>query len=73
MLLEVMRLAEDLGVGFAFPTQTLHVDSLAESAATALVTPPSNEDLAKAIEAFAPNGSQSRPVGKPLTHGYLPE
>lgn len=27
ILLEVMRLAEALGVGFAFPTQTLHIDS----------------------------------------------
>ncbi|HHG84866.1 MAG TPA: mechanosensitive ion channel family protein, partial [Bacteroidetes bacterium] len=29
-LLAIMRLAESLGIGFAFPTQTLHVDSAPE-------------------------------------------
>ena len=73
MLLEIMRLAEDLGVGFAFPTQTLHVESLAEAALVPVLAAPSNEDLTKAIEAFAPNGSHSRPNGKSLTNGYLAE
>ena len=32
VLLEIVRLAERLGVRFAFPTQTLHVESLPDDA-----------------------------------------
>jgi len=36
--LAVLQLAESLGVSFAFPTQTLHVDSVAEAQSTPLAT-----------------------------------
>lgn len=36
ILLEIIALAENLGIRFAFPTRTLHVDSLPEQSADAL-------------------------------------
>ena len=73
LLLEIMRLAEDLGVTFAFPTQTLHLESVAEPISHIPAAVPPNEDLIKAVQAFGPNGALSSPSGKLLTNGYLPE
>jgi MscS family membrane protein len=70
--LEVLRLAKNLGVEFAFPTQTLHVDSMAEAGKRP--TPPQSLEetqLAAAIEAFGPGGNLSRPSPPILTNGYF--
>jgi MscS family membrane protein len=74
VLLEVLRLAEALGVRFAFPTQTLHVESLASAGATRPLHPaPSQEQLARVVRAFAPSGSHSRPVPPTFAEGaHLP-
>lgn len=65
-LLDVMRLAKEVGVEFAFPTQTLHVGSHIEGAYKA-PTPKSSEQLAAAATAFGPGGSLSHPEGIQLT------
>lgn len=64
-LLDVMRLAKDVGVEFAFPTQTLHVGSLVEGAYKA-PTPKSADELAAAASAFAPEGLHAKPDGVQL-------
>jgi MscS family membrane protein len=53
LLLDIKRLAERLGVGFAFPTQTLHVETLA--APTPLAQPqqpavPKAKEISEALE-----------------------
>lgn len=61
-LLEIMRLAADIGVDFAFPTQTLHVDSFQREKAQ-------NDDeltedeLSSIVYEFGPDGERARPDG----------
>ena len=61
-LLEILRLAKALKVEFAFPTQTLHIDShiqgeLAEKPS------PSTDSLIHQIKSFGPNGEDAKPEG----------
>lgn len=61
-LLEILRLAKALQVEFAFPTQTLHIDShiqgeLAEKSS------PSADSLIHQIKSFGPNGEDAKPEG----------
>ncbi len=71
VLLEILRLAKDLGIDFAFPTQTLHVKSMPEPGA---VRPPRTgpENLAEVVTSFGPGGSRARPEGPRITDGFLP-
>ncbi|MEZ4231591.1 MAG: mechanosensitive ion channel family protein [Polyangiaceae bacterium] len=70
--LEIMRLASDLDISFAFPTQSLHLEYVsAPGAARVLPDTRSTEQLAEVIHAFGPDGSRSRPAGPKLTDGYL--
>lgn len=71
VFLEIMRLARELGVGFAFPTQTLHVERLAASAPYARPEVPSLEALTRAVHAFGPDGTSGKPRGSMLTDGYF--
>lgn len=71
IFLEIMRLAASLGVSFAFPTQTLHVDHLAAMGKAREVPKPLPEPaLAEVVQAFGPDGAKARPAGPRLTHGY---
>ena len=72
LLLEVMRLAQELGLSFAFPTQTVHVEAMATAKEHTPIQLPDDVALAKSVEAFAPEGALSRPLGSPMTSGYLP-
>jgi len=68
VLIEIKRLGAELGVEFAFPTQTLHLSREEGTVAT-------NKDLDSlkaSVEAFGPHGSLSQPQGPKLTHGFLP-
>ena len=68
VLIEIKRLASELGVEFAFPTQTLHLSKEEATAAT-------NKDLdalKASVEAFGPEGHLSQPHGTKLTHGFFP-
>lgn len=65
LLLEIMRLANEVGVEFAFPTQTIHMAG--EPAAA-----PEAEALKAAVDAYGPDGARSQPEPTPLTVGYLP-
>ncbi|MFK7990007.1 MAG: mechanosensitive ion channel family protein [Sandaracinaceae bacterium] len=71
--LEVLRLADSLGVQFAFPTRTLHLASRAKETDLAPSPPPSSEALRDAVLGFGPGGSLARPGGPDLVdHGFLP-
>ncbi|MCB9591352.1 MAG: mechanosensitive ion channel [Sandaracinaceae bacterium] len=71
--LEILRLAKDLGVEFAFPTRTLHLATRAQETAAPSSPEPSAEELAAAVLAFGPKGSRSRPGGPTITHGFWPK
>ena len=67
--LNIIRLANDLQVEFAFPTQTLHVASRVEGAQE---IPPvrSRDELAETVEDFAPDGQSGQRSDEPITKGY---
>jgi MscS family membrane protein len=72
VLLEIMRLAADLGIVFAFPTQTLQVDSLAAPGAERQLPPPlPRGELESVIRDFGPGGTKGQPGGHLVTHGYF--
>ena len=62
-LLEVYRLAEEVGVEFAFPTQTLHIDSVFSESPRKVGKDRSEDELAGAVYAFGPEGELSKPRG----------
>jgi MscS family membrane protein len=72
IFLEVLRLAEQLDVHFAFPTQTLHIESQAPREARAPKTQLDEAALANIVRSFGPGGAASRPTPQHLTQGYLP-
>lgn len=61
--LEVLRLAKEVGVEFAFPTQTLHVDSFYGDQPRTVGHERSEEELATSVTEFGPGGSKGRPEG----------
>ncbi len=61
-LLEILRLAQALKVEFAFPTQTLHIDSQTQSDLVKKQTP-SADSLIHELKSFGPNGKQAKPEG----------
>jgi MscS family membrane protein len=68
VFLEIIRLARELHVSFAFPTQTLHVDSLAAPGQAAKAgTSPDTAKLAEIVHAFGPSGARARPSGIQIT------
>lgn len=71
--LEILRLAEALQVRIAFPTQTLHLDSVASPAAMRAPKPMDREALLTAVNTFGPDGERAKPGGRQLSeHGFLP-
>jgi MscS family membrane protein len=71
--LELLRLAQELKVQFAFPTQTLHVDSIAEPGKERRLPPlPAQARMAEVVNAFGPSGSAGRPAAPKITEtGYF--
>ncbi|KAA3657787.1 MAG: mechanosensitive ion channel family protein [Calditrichaeota bacterium] len=67
LLLEILRLAEEIGVEFAFPTQTLHMDSMPEKTPREVGKKLSKDEMADMIAAFGPDGKLSQPGGPKIT------
>ena len=65
--LEWMRLAEDLGVSFAFPTQTLHVDTFGAQPGAPQPAVPNDSTLGEIVEEYGPGGPRSHPRPTLLT------
>ncbi|MEX0721212.1 MAG: mechanosensitive ion channel family protein [Balneolaceae bacterium] len=61
--LEILRLAEEVGVEFAFPTQTLHMDSFYKDEPRKVGEEKSEEELASAVYSFGPKGEKAKPGG----------
>lgn len=62
-LLEVLKLAEDVGVEFAFPTQTLHMDSFYKDEPRKVGEDKSEDDLASTVHSFGPDGEKKSAEG----------
>ncbi len=62
-LLEILRLAKELGVEFAFPTQTLHVDSFYKDEPRKVGEERSEDELTTGVFEFGPGGSKGKPDG----------
>ena len=62
-LLEIYRLADEVGVEFAFPTQTLHIDSVFSDAPRKVGKERTEDELAGTVYAFGPDGELARPGG----------
>ena len=68
--LEILRVAAELGVSFAFPTQTVHVESMAVAAEPAPRGGPSEMgEIAGVVERFGPGGELGR-AGYELSRGF---
>jgi MscS family membrane protein len=67
--LDIMRLAEELDVEFAFPTQTLHVAS-APGQPAVVPAAPGREQLGETVQGFSPTGSSGQRTDQPITAGY---
>ena len=70
--LEILRLAKALGVSFAFPTQTLHIDTLAQSGGhnPSHTGPSETKDLADIVDGFAKDGSLQQYRGSKIADRY---
>lgn len=67
--LEVLRLAKEVGVEFAFPTQTLHMDSFYKDEPRKVGEERSEEELASAAHEFGPDGKKGKPDGVRIFRG----
>lgn len=70
LLIAFKRLAEQIGVEFAFPTRTLHIETQAEATDRRVADPPADDALATTVRAFGPGG-EIDVTGRRLTHGYF--
>ena len=70
LLLSLLELARDLGVEYAFPTRTLHVESLAEARRRPEAAAPAAARLGEVVQAYGPGGAQANPRFD-LTHGFF--
>ncbi len=59
--LAILQLARELGVEFAFPTQTLHLASMPAQGVAATPEALATQELAKIVREFGPHGAQGRP------------
>ena len=67
--LDIMRLTEELGIEFAFPTQTVHIAAL-PGQPQAFPAAASRQELGEIAERFSPAGSAGQRVDTPITAGY---
>jgi MscS family membrane protein len=73
VFLELMRLAQDIGVSFAFPTQSLHVESVVSAHEKASVDVPQDKALRQIVQDYGPDGKRSRPAGPQIANEmFLP-
>jgi MscS family membrane protein len=65
-LLQVLQLAHEIGVEFAFPTQTLHVDSFFQDEPREVGKKYSAKELIRRLKQYGPQGSKTAPDGLQL-------
>lgn len=71
IFLDLARVARELGLTFALPTRTLHVESQAAPEKREPSPAPSPTELAHAVERFAPGGDRVFTPGPRVGRGYF--
>jgi MscS family membrane protein len=71
LFLSALKLAKDVGVEFAFPTQTLHVDSFPQQPSRPVGHALARDRLTGVVESYGPGGPAANPRFA-LTHGFFP-
>lgn len=69
--LDIWRLARDLAVQFAFPTQTLHIETVATSTEMAPHAAPPLSTLQEVVGRFGPGGAAVVPSGPRLEPAFF--
>ncbi|HIA03589.1 MAG TPA: mechanosensitive ion channel family protein [Myxococcales bacterium] len=70
--MEILRLAEEIGVGFAFPTRSIHIETQARPGEKSEANTTGTQELAAIVEGFGPNGKLSKASGYEITNGFRP-
>lgn len=70
--LDIIRLAKDLGVSFALPTQTVHINSMPQPGESwpSHSGPQRPDELVDVVQGYAPGGDRGRPQGLRLAGNY---
>lgn len=66
VFLEIVRLAEKIGVDFAFPTQSLHIETMPEKEPVRKPHDINQKNLSNTAKQFGPDGKEARPSGSGL-------
>ena len=69
--LEILRLAKTLELEFAFPTQTIHVESFSDKDIDREIQKLEKGELSQTAEAFGPGGKEAQPGGLGDFHSSL--
>lgn len=70
IFLDVWRLAKELGVSYAFPTRTLHLETQAVPQELPARAVPDAERLKETVDAFGPGGREVVPPGQRVHPGF---
>ncbi|MEE2829322.1 MAG: mechanosensitive ion channel family protein [Myxococcota bacterium] len=73
LMLEWMRLAEELGLSFAYPTQSIQVETLEAQGQGKGTGQRPREDYASLIRSYGPEGDRSTPQTPHFTEGFWPK
>ncbi|MEM7402433.1 MAG: mechanosensitive ion channel family protein [Myxococcota bacterium] len=71
ILLDILRLCKQLGVDFAYPTQTLHVERMATPDKPPQSTAAPDDQLQQTVQGFGPGGKSVIAPGPRLGEGYF--
>ncbi len=71
VFLDIFRLAKEMRVDFAFPTQTLHIETMAIARERTSRPMPTVEELKQAARYFSPEGEGAIPPGPRMGPGYF--
>jgi MscS family membrane protein len=68
--MEILRLAEELGIGFAFPSQSVYLEGTPDRPYSPPGSSADSNELRVTVESFGPGGSRSRPDGPTISDGF---
>jgi MscS family membrane protein len=68
--LEILRLSHELGVSFAFPTQTLHIETMPGAPTRDGAGRVDLSQIADVVRAFGPSGAKALASGFTISEGF---